>query len=61
MEIHRALQQPHNTTIDILAIVAIVDASDHTLYYPDKIREVALLDDRFVSNTVFDGHEFAYL
>jgi hypothetical protein len=61
MEIHRALQQPHNTTIDILAIMAIVDASDRTLYYLDKIREVALLDDRLVSNTVFDGHEFAYL
>jgi hypothetical protein len=41
MEIQHALQQPHNTTIDILAIVAAVDASDRTLYYPDKIREVA--------------------
>jgi hypothetical protein len=37
MEIHRTLQEPHDTTVDILAIVAIVDASDHTPYYPDEI------------------------
>jgi hypothetical protein len=61
MEIQRALQQPHNTTVDILAIVAAVDASDRTLYYPDEIREFALMDDRYILNTVFDGHEFAYL
>jgi hypothetical protein len=61
MEIQCALQQPHNATIDILAIVAVVDASGHTPYYPDEIREVALMDDRYVSNTVYDGHEFAYL
>jgi hypothetical protein len=61
MEIQRALQQPHNATIDILAIVAVVDASNRTPYYPDEIREVALMDDRYISNTVFDGHEFAYL
>jgi hypothetical protein len=30
-------------------------------YYPDKIREVALMDDRYVSKMVFDGHDFAYL
>jgi hypothetical protein len=61
MEIQRALQQLHNTTIDILAIVAVVDALNRTPYYLDEIREVALMDDRYVSNTVFDGHEFAYL
>jgi hypothetical protein len=60
MEIQRALQQPHNATVDILAVVAIVDASDRTPYYSDEIWEVALMDDRYVSNTVFDGHEFAY-
>jgi hypothetical protein len=37
MEIQRALQQPHNATIDILAVVAVVYASDHTPYYPDEI------------------------
>jgi hypothetical protein len=61
MEIQRALQQPHNTTINILAIVAVVDASDHRPYYPDEIWEVALMDDRYVSNMVFDEHEFTYL
>jgi hypothetical protein len=61
MEIQYALQQPHNATVDILAIVAAVDASDHTPYYPDEIWEVILMDDRYVSNTMFDGHEFAYL
>jgi hypothetical protein len=56
MDIQRALQQPHNTTIDILAIVATVDASDRTPYSPDEIREVALMDGRYVSNAVFDRH-----
>jgi hypothetical protein len=37
MEIQRALQEPHNATIDILVVVAAVDASDRTLYYPDDI------------------------
>jgi hypothetical protein len=50
---------PHNATVDILAIVA---ASDHTTYYLDEIEEVTLMDDRYyVSNMVFDGHEFTYL
>jgi hypothetical protein len=31
MEIQRALQQPHNAAIDILAVVAAMDASDCTL------------------------------
>jgi hypothetical protein len=48
MEIQRALQQPHNATIDILAVVATVDALDRTSYFPDEIREVALMDDRYV-------------
>jgi hypothetical protein len=60
MEIQRALQQPHNATIDILLVAAAVDASDRTSYYPNEIREVTLMDDRYVSNTVFDGHKFAY-
>jgi hypothetical protein len=55
------LQQPHNATVDILAIVAAMDASDHTMYYPNEIREVALMDDRYVSNMVFEGHGFTYL
>jgi hypothetical protein len=37
MEIQRALQEPHNAIIDILAVVAIVDVSDHAPYYPDEI------------------------
>jgi hypothetical protein len=61
MEIQRALQQPHNATVDILAVMATVDASDRTPYYLDEIREVTLMNDRYVSNTVFDGHEFAYV
>jgi hypothetical protein len=61
MEIQHALQQPHSATTDILAVVAAVDALDHTPYYLNEIREVALMDDMYVSNTVFDGHEFAYL
>jgi hypothetical protein len=61
MEIQRAVQQPHNATIDILTIVAAMDASNRTPYYPDEIREVALMDDRYVLNTVFDGYEFEYL
>jgi hypothetical protein len=47
-----------NTTIDILAIVAAVDASDHTPYYPVEIRELALMDDRYVSKLVFNAHNF---
>jgi hypothetical protein len=61
MEIHRALQQPHNATVDILAVVVVVDASDRTSYFPNEIRGVALMDDRYVLPTVFDRHEFAYL
>jgi hypothetical protein len=37
MEIQRALQQSHNATIDILVVVAAVDASDHTPYFLDEI------------------------
>jgi hypothetical protein len=37
MEIQHALQQPHNATVDILAVVVVVVASDYTLYYPDEI------------------------
>jgi hypothetical protein len=61
MEIQRALQEPQNTTIDILAVVAVVDASNRTSYYPDEIRELALIDDRYVSKLVFDGPDFAKL
>jgi hypothetical protein len=53
MEIQCALQRPHNSTVDILAIVAAVDASDHTPYFPNEIREVTLMNDRYVSNKVF--------
>jgi hypothetical protein len=37
MEIQHALQQPHNPIVDILAVVAVVDVSDRTPYYPDEI------------------------
>jgi hypothetical protein len=60
MEIHRALQEPENASIDILAVVAAVDASDHTPYYPDEIRDVTLMDDRYVSKLVFHVHHFSY-
>jgi hypothetical protein len=59
MEIQRAMQEPKNSTVDILAVVAVVDASDRTPYYPDEIRELALMDDRYVLKLVFDGHDFA--
>jgi hypothetical protein len=32
-----------------------------TPYYPDEIRDVTLIEYRYVLNTVFDRHEFAYL
>jgi hypothetical protein len=60
MEIQHAMQEPQNATVDILAIVAVVGASDHTPYYPDEIREVALMNDRYDSKLVFDGHDYAY-
>jgi hypothetical protein len=56
MEIHRALQEPKDTTVDILVVVSTVDASDRTPYYPDEIREVALMDDRYASKLVFIVH-----
>jgi hypothetical protein len=28
---------PTITIVDILVVVAVMDASDHTLYYPDEI------------------------
>jgi hypothetical protein len=56
MEIHRALQEPQDTTVDILDVVAAVDVSDRTPYYPYEIREVALMDDRYASKLVFDVH-----
>jgi hypothetical protein len=59
MEIQRALQEPHNSTIDILAVVVAVDALDHIPYYLDDIREVALMDERYVLKLVLDGHDFA--
>jgi hypothetical protein len=59
IEIQRAMQEPQNSTIDILAVMAAVDASDRTPYYPDEIRELALIDDRYVLKLVFDGHNFA--
>jgi hypothetical protein len=60
IEIQRALQEPHNATVDILAIVAVMDASDRTPCYPDEIWEVALMDDMYVSKMVFDEHDCAY-
>jgi hypothetical protein len=59
MEIQCSLQEPQNSTVDILTVVATVDASDRTPYYPDEIREVALMDDMYVSKLVFHGHGFA--
>jgi hypothetical protein len=37
MDIQYVLQQPHNATVDILAVVAAVDALDRTPYYLDEI------------------------
>jgi hypothetical protein len=37
MEIKRAMHEPQDSTIDILAVVAAVDASDRTPYFPDEI------------------------
>jgi hypothetical protein len=45
MEIQHAIQEPQNAIADILAVVVVVDASDHRPYYPDEIRKVALIDD----------------
>jgi hypothetical protein len=59
MEIQHAMQEPQDSTVDILAVVAAIDASDRTPYYPDEIRELALMDDRYVSKLVFDVHDFA--
>jgi hypothetical protein len=53
------LQEPHNSTIDILAVVVAVDALDRTSYYLDEIREVALMDERYVLKLVLDGHDCA--
>jgi hypothetical protein len=61
LEIQRALQEPHNTIVDILAVVVAVDASHRTPYYPDEIRKVTLMDDRYVSKMVFDGHDLHIL
>jgi hypothetical protein len=61
MEIQHALQQPHNATVNFLVVMAVVDALDHTPYFPDKIQEVALMDDMYVLPTMFHRHEFAYL
>jgi hypothetical protein len=60
MEIHRALEEPQDATVDILVVVAVMDVSDRTPYYPDEIREVALMDDRYVSKFVFDVQYTAY-
>jgi hypothetical protein len=54
MEIHHALQEPQDTTVNILAVVAVVDASDRTPYYPNENWEVALMNDRYVLKLVFD-------
>jgi hypothetical protein len=59
-EIHHVLQEPQDATVDILAVVAAVDASDRTLYYPYEIWEVALMDDRYVLQFVFDVQYIAY-
>jgi hypothetical protein len=54
MEIHRALQEHQDATVDIIAVVAAMDASNHTPYCPYEIWEVALMDDRYISKFVFD-------
>jgi hypothetical protein len=59
LEIQHALQESQNTTVDILAVVATVDASDRTPYYPVEIQELALMDGSYVSKLLFDGHDFA--
>jgi hypothetical protein len=49
-----AMQHPNNTCVDVLVVVAVVDASDCTPYYPDEIREIALMDDRLVLHLFID-------
>jgi hypothetical protein len=39
--------------------VAVVDALNHTPCYPTEIRELTLMDDRYVLKLVFDRHDFA--
>jgi hypothetical protein len=56
MEIHRALQEPQDTIVDILDVVAFVDAPDHTPYYPDESQEDALMDGRNALKLVFIVH-----
>jgi hypothetical protein len=59
MEIQRAMQELQDSTVDILAVVAAIDASNHTPYFPDEIWELALIDDRYVLKLVFDIYDFA--
>ena len=40
--------QPHGASVDILAVVADVADPDRTPWYPNEVREVALMDDRYV-------------
>jgi hypothetical protein len=56
MEIHRALQEPQDTIVDILDVVASVDAPDHTPYYPDESQEDELMDGRNALKLVFIVH-----
>jgi hypothetical protein len=39
--------------------VVVIDVSDRTPYYPNEIQELTLMNDRYVSILVFDGHDFA--
>jgi hypothetical protein len=58
MEIQHAMQKPQDSTIDILDVVAAVDALNCTPYYPDEIQELTLMDDRYISKLVFDVQDF---
>jgi hypothetical protein len=50
-----AMQHPDNTCVGVLVVVAAVDASDCTPYYPDEIREIALMNnDRLVLHLFID-------
>jgi hypothetical protein len=52
------MQKPQDSTIDILDVVAAVDALNCTPYYPDEIQELTLMDDRYISKLVFDVQDF---
>ena len=48
LELRRAMIEPQGASVDVLAVVAAVADSDRTPWYPHEVREIALMDDRYV-------------